>query len=304
MQQIVSPRRVPCYAARVRPRVAISACLLGRAVRWDGGHKRAPDLLAALGRRVEWVPVCPEVELGLGVPREPIGLVGATRAPRLVALESGRDLTASMRRFADARIATLANQGVSGFVAKSRSPSCGVDDVRGGAGLFTRTLRTRMPLLPVADERHLDTAARRAEFLRRVLAYQRWQAVLARRPTRPRLAAFHAAHELELLAHDPARAALLARIVARAARPLADYGATFMRALATPTTRLRHAGALRRAAAMLPLVPAERRALGTAIAGYRRGRTPLATPLGLVRRHAERLGVDALLAQTYLKADA
>ncbi|HLY37363.1 MAG TPA: DUF1722 domain-containing protein, partial [Candidatus Binatia bacterium] len=175
---------------------------------------------------------------------------------------------------------------------------------RGGTGLFTRTLRARMPLLPVADERDLDSAARRADFLRRVLAYERWQALLARRPSRARLAAFHAAHELELLAHDPARAARLARIVAHARRPIADYGATFMRALAAPTTRLRHAGALRRAAAMLPLVPAERRVLVTAIARYRCGRTPLATPLGRVRRHAQRLGVDALLAQTYLQDDA
>jgi uncharacterized protein YbbK (DUF523 family)/uncharacterized protein YbgA (DUF1722 family) len=289
----------------VRPRVAISACLLGRAVRWDGGHKRAPDLLAALGRRVEWVPVCPEVELGLGVPREPIRLVGAVGAPRLVAVESGRDLTVAMRRFADARIAALATQRVAGFVAKSRSPSCGLDDVPvGEAGLFTRTLRARMPLLPVADERDLDSAARRADFLRRVLAYQRWQTLLVRRPSRARLAAFHAAHELELLAHDPARAARLARIVARAGRPTAGYGATFMRALATPTTCLRHAGALRRAVAMLPLVPAERRVLATAIARYRHGQTPLATPLGLVRRHAQRLGVEALLAQTYLRDDA
>ena len=302
----VSRARVPCYAARVRPRVAISACLLGRAVRWDGGHKRAPDLLAALGRHVEWVPICPEVELGLGVPREPIQLVGAARAPRLVALRSGRDLTAAMRRFAAARIAALATQGVAGFVAKSRSPSCAVDDVRGGAGLFTRTLRARIPLLPVSDERDLDSAARRADFLRRVVAYQRWQALLARRPTRARLAAFHATHELELLAHDPARTSRLARIVADARRPVADYGATFTRALATPPTRLRHAGALRRAAAMLSgrLLVEERRGLATAIAGFRSGRTPLATPLRLVRRHARRLGVDALLAQTYLGDDA
>src|SRR5207253_9904476 len=149
----------------------------------------------------------------LGVPREPIRLVGAVGAPRLVAFESGRDLTATMRRFADARIAALATQRISGFVAKSRSPSCGVDDVRvhrpaappvrRGTGLFTRTLRDRLPLLPVADERDLDSAARRGDFLRRVLAYQRWQALLARRPSRARLAAFHAAHELELLAHDP-----------------------------------------------------------------------------------------------------
>src|SRR6058998_1654329 len=128
-------------------RLGISACLLGHEVRYDGGHKRDPFLAETLGGFVEWVPVCPEVELGLGVPREPIRLVGRVTAPRLVAAESGRDLTEAMLGFARARVADLAARDLSGFVVKASSPSCGMErvpvhrtagrPVDRGRGLFT-----------------------------------------------------------------------------------------------------------------------------------------------------------------------
>src|SRR5205085_12236099 len=148
----VSPRRVPWYAARVRPRVVISACLLGRAVRWDGGHKRAPDLLAALGRRVEWVPVCPEVELGLGVPREPIRLVRVGDDTRLVVTTTGEDLTEKMRAYAAWRTQGLASLELDGYVLKSKSPSCGLGRDPAGRGLFAEALQTGMPCLPMEDD--------------------------------------------------------------------------------------------------------------------------------------------------------
>jgi len=229
----------------VKPRVGISACLLGHQVRYDGGHKRASYLTGRLGRSVEWVPVCPELELGLGVPREPIRLVGRIKAPRLVAAESGRDLTEAMLRFARARVAQLSARDLSGFVLKARSPSCGMEAVPvhravgqlvdRGRGLFARVLIERMPLLPVEEEGALRSHARRENFLVRVLAYQRWRAFVAARPTRARLAAFHAAHERQLRAHDRASHAVLDRLVRRSTRPLAavleDYGAGFMRTL-------------------------------------------------------------------------
>src|SRR5213593_4287122 len=111
-------------------RLGVSACLLGQAVRYDGGHKRDSFLVDTLGRFVEWVPVCPEVELGLGVPREPIRLEGDPAAPRLVAANSGRDLTRAMTRLARARAAELARLDLVGYVLKKDSPSCGMEGVR------------------------------------------------------------------------------------------------------------------------------------------------------------------------------
>ena len=234
----------------------MSACLLGHEVRYDGGHKRAPFLIDTLGRHVEWVPVCPEVELGLGVPREPIRLQGDPKAPRLVAPGSGRDLTEAMRRLAGARAAELARAGLSGYVFKADSPSCGVEGVavhgrggravRRGTGLFARALRERLPLLPVEEEGRLRDPAVRENFLDRVLAYARWQRLFATRVTRRRLVAFHAAHTPALLAHDPAACRRLRALVADATkRPLralvAEYGAGFMRALATRATSRRRA---------------------------------------------------------------
>jgi uncharacterized protein YbbK (DUF523 family) len=235
----------PCPA--IAPlRLGISACLLGQAVRWDGGHRRDPFLADTLGRFVEWVPVCPEVELGLGVPREPIRLEGDPAAPRLVAVTSRRDLTRAMTRLARARAEQLARLNLVGYVFKKDSPSCGVERVRvhgdggrplrRGTGLFARALMERLPLLPVEEEGRLRNAACRATFVARVLAYARWKAALAAGMTRRRLTAFHAAHEPLLRAHDPDACRRLGALLANAGtRPpralVAEYGARFMRAL-------------------------------------------------------------------------
>src|SRR5438093_13641730 len=194
-------------------RLGISACLLGQAVRYDGGHKRDPFLERTLGRFVEWVPVCPEVELGLGVPREPIRLEGDPAAPRLVAAKSRRDLTRAMTRLARTRAEQLARLDLVGYVFKKDSPSCGMQRVpvhadggrsrRRGTGLFARTVMARLPLLPVEEEGRLRDPALRASFVARVLAYARWKAALAAGMTGTRLAAFHAAHERLLRGHDP-----------------------------------------------------------------------------------------------------
>jgi uncharacterized protein YbbK (DUF523 family) len=161
----------------MRLRVGVSACLLGQEVRWDGGHKRDRAVVDLLGPLVEWIPVCPEVELGLGVPREPIRLEGRAASPRLVAIESRRDLTRPMERLARRRVDELLAQGIAGYVLKSGSPSCGVSVVpvhgarRPGAGVFARVLMERAPGLPVMEERALHDAARRARFVARMVAY-------------------------------------------------------------------------------------------------------------------------------------
>src|SRR5438445_12284719 len=111
------------------PRVGISQCLLGENVRYDGGNKLDSVLIETLGRYVEWVPVCPEVEVGLGTPREPMHLVGDLNAPRLVTINTGVDHTEAMHRFAQQRVRELEALNLSGFVFKSASPSCGIKGV-------------------------------------------------------------------------------------------------------------------------------------------------------------------------------
>ncbi len=155
----------------MKPRVGVSACLLGEAVRYDGGHKRNSALIDRVGPEVEWVPVCPEVEVGMPVPREPVVLTGAGR---MVGATSGADHTDAMLRFAEARIAALGP--LDGYVLKSRSPSCGLEGVPGppsGSGLFAATLRRLRPDLPLAEETWLEDSARRDAFLADVRAHRR-----------------------------------------------------------------------------------------------------------------------------------
>ena len=163
------------------PRVGISRCLLGESVRYDGGHKLDPTLIGELASVFEWVPVCPEVEVGMGVPREPIELVvsASCAGVRLLGVQSAEDWTKRMREFAARRVGELRALGLAGFVLKARSPSCGVRDVpvRGsastGRGLFADVLVTLVPALPVEDEERLRDRDLRAKFITDVIAYRR-----------------------------------------------------------------------------------------------------------------------------------
>jgi uncharacterized protein YbgA (DUF1722 family)/uncharacterized protein YbbK (DUF523 family) len=296
-------------------RLGISACLLGEAVRWDGGHKRDPFLTETLGRWVEWVPVCPEVELGLGVPREAIRLEGDARAPRLVAADSRRDLTAEMAALARRRVAGLARLDLSGYVLKKDSPSCGMERVRvhgasgaparRGVGAFARVLMEQLGLLPVEEEGRLHDPELREHFVERVFAYWRWRRFSADGPTRGGLVAFHTAHKLQLLAHDPASHRRLGRLVAGRgplATVLREYGQGFMAALRVRATPARHVNVLQHMAGYVTreIASDERRELGDVIADYRRGLVPLVVPLTLLGHHVRRQRVSYLAEQVYL----
>lgn len=166
-----------------KPRVAVSQCLLGEEVRYDGGHKRSRSVTDVLGEYFEWVPVCPEVEVGMGIPREPIRLLGDSHGARLVGVNSGRDWSEQMAAYAEAKVSELAKLNIDGFVLKKGSPSCGMENVeqydatgrstRNGVGAFARVLMERLPPLPVEQEDRLDDASLRDSFITRVYAHQR-----------------------------------------------------------------------------------------------------------------------------------
>ena len=172
--------------APVKPRVGVSRCLLGAKVRYDGGHKLEPPLVEILGPHVEWVDVCPEVEVGMGVPREPVRLVEVLHASgshrlRMQGVHSGRDWTEQMAGWTDARLRELAALDLAGYVLKARSPSCGLRDVpihpaagpepSRGRGLFADALVAAFPGLPVEDEDTLRGADLLRAFLDRVTAF-------------------------------------------------------------------------------------------------------------------------------------
>jgi uncharacterized protein YbgA (DUF1722 family)/uncharacterized protein YbbK (DUF523 family) len=298
-------------------RLGVSACLLGQNVRYDGGHKKDDFLTGLLAKFVEFVPVCPEVELGLGTPRETIRLQRDGELVRLVAPKSGKDHTESMRRLAERRVRELARLDLCGYVLKKDSPSCGMERVRvwggrtpsrDGRGAFAAVLLARLPLLPVEEEGRLHDLALRENFVERVFGYRRLKDLFQLRWTIGELVTFHAAEKLLLLAHHPGAYRKLGGVVARAKgsprAALAEaYGAGYMAALSTPASRGRHANVLQHMAGYLKgLATADdRHELAASIEEYRRGLVPLVVPVTLVRHHVRRHGIAYLAGQRYLE---
>jgi uncharacterized protein YbgA (DUF1722 family)/uncharacterized protein YbbK (DUF523 family) len=311
-------------------RIGISACLLGEEVRFDGGHKRDRFLTDTLGPHVTWVPVCPEVEMGLGTPRETLrlvragpaeagqGLVQAGGGLRMVTTRTAIDHTAGMASWSKRRLEALAGEDLSGYVLKKDSPSCGMErvkvyDERGGApertgrGIFAEALLARLPLLPVEEEGRLGDARLRENFIERVFAYRRVKDLFAGRWTVGALVAFHTAHKMTLLAHGATAYQALGRLVARA-RELAradlrrEYEQGFMRALASPATTRRHTNVLMHMAGHLKtrVDAGSRQELADCILEYRAGLVPLIVPITLLRHHVRAHGVTYLQGQAYL----
>jgi uncharacterized protein YbgA (DUF1722 family)/uncharacterized protein YbbK (DUF523 family) len=304
------------FPAAEEIRVGISSCLLGQQVRFDGGHKLDHFAKDLLGRFVTFVPVCPEVEVGMGVPRETIRLERRAGAVRLVAPKSGTDHTAAMRAFSEARVRELAALDLSGYVLKKDSPSCGMERVRvwggkiatrDGRGAFAQVLLERLPLLPVEEEGRLRDLPLRENFVERVFAYRRVKDFFAARWKLGDLVAFHAAEKLLVLAHEPAAYTRLGRLVAQAkALPRAEvarrYAEGHAAALAKLATRGRHTNVLQHMAGYFKdgATAEDRSELAAAIDDYRRGLVPLVVPVTLVKHHVRRLGVEYLAAQRYL----
>jgi uncharacterized protein YbbK (DUF523 family)/uncharacterized protein YbgA (DUF1722 family) len=301
----------------LRIRIGISSCLLGEEVRWDGGHKRDRFITETLGKYFEWVPVCPELEVGMGVPREAVRLIGSVRSPRMVGVESGTDWTSRMNGYSRQRARRLEEMDLSGCLLKSDSPSCGMERVRlhpksgspsrRGTGLFARALRERMPTLPVEEEGKLQDPRLRENFMTRVFAYRRWRNLEAGECGRDDLGTFHAAHKLLLLAHNPRLCHALDRLVARTRAPSLPesrerYGKTFMKALAKPGTVRGHFNVLWKLAGFLEgrLTVAEKRKVGELLEEYKRGRVTRLAPLMLLKHHVGRHQIHPLAEQVYL----
>ena len=298
-------------------RLGISRCLLGDEVRFDGGHKRDLFLTGVLGRYVEWVPVCPEVEAGLGTPREAMRLVGNPNRPRLMTITSKHDHTQAMEALIDPRLDSLRTLDLSGFVFKRGSPSCGVERVRvytaqgmpshSGVGIFAKAFIEQFPLIPVEEEGRLCDPSLRENFIERVFCYRRFQDLVQNGITRQALIRFHTIHKYLLLAHSQQYYDELGRLVGQAERyRLKDltlkYGEHFMRALTMKATARKHVNVLQHIMGYFKsrLTTHEKAELLGVIADYHRGLTPLIVPLTLIKHHVRKFDVDYVRDQVYL----
>ncbi|WP_240809619.1 DUF523 and DUF1722 domain-containing protein [Actinomadura sp. WMMA1423] len=303
-----------------RPRLAVSSCLLGAPVRYNASHSRDRFLTDVLDPHVDWVPVCPEMEIGLGTPRPTLRL---RTDGHLVTRDGTADHTAAMTALAETRMPQL--EDLDGYVLKSRSPSCGLFRLpryasglpgertdgqpvdRRGRGVFADLVREALPDLPAEEDGRLRDPLLREHFIERIFAHARLRELFAA-DWRPRdLVAFHSRHKLQILAHDPSAYQALGRIVADAGcRPRGeleeDYRRAFGAALAVRPKRGRHMNALQHVFGMLSdhLDDTRRHDLLDAIETYRQGQAPLSVPIALLRHHAMGEGVDYLTQQTYL----
>jgi uncharacterized protein YbgA (DUF1722 family)/uncharacterized protein YbbK (DUF523 family) len=299
--------------------VGVSTCLLGEKVRWDAGHKHDRYLTDILGRYLEFVPVCPEAEVGMGIPREPVSLHGDPAAPRMIGNKSGDDWTERMNRWSRRKLKELVPMGLSGYVLKRASPSCGMERVpvkggkggmprKVGVGLFAAELMRRLPLLPVEEEGRLNDPGLRENFIVRVFAYHRVQQLFSGPTGRGAVVAFHARQKYLLLAHSPKHYKELGRLVAQVKDYTPGefrerYVTGYMEALQVRATARKNVNVLQHLLGYLKQTIGEREKADIlrVIENYRQGLVPLVVPLTLLNHHLHVNEVSYLLEQEYLQ---
>lgn len=300
-------------------RLGISACLLGKKVRYDGGHKIDRFLVDTLGRYVQYIPVCPEMECGLGVPRETLRLVGEVDAPRLVTTRSHIDHTNRMLSWAEQRVAELEKENLCGFIFKSDSPSSGMErvkvygkkgmPVKKGVGIFARAFMAHFPYLPVEEEGRLHDPMLRENFIERIFVFKRWRELLSGSNKRGDLVAFHTAHKLMLLAHSPAHYRQMGKLIAGmkelpAPTLYETYQRLLMEALQLKATPAKNTNVLQHIMGYFKklLTADEKQELIELIDLYRKQLLPLIVPVTIINHYVRKYDSPYLKTQCYLSA--
>ena len=298
-------------------RIGISTCLLGENVRYDGGHKLDRFLTDTLGQYVDYVPVCPEVECGLPIPRESMHLEGDPESPRLVTSRTKQDMTERLVGWAKKRVVELEKEGLCGFIFKSDSPSSGMERIRvynekgmpvkKGVGMFARIFIDHYPLLPVEDEGRLHDPKLRENFVERIFTLRRWREVLEQKESRGILVQFHTQHKLLILSHSPKHYQIMGKLVAGSKEiPLKElyqqYQTILMEALQLKTTPKKNANVLMHMMGYFKeqLSSDEKQELLEVVYHYRQEYIPLIVPTTLMNHYVRKYGQPYLKAQVYL----
>ena len=286
-----------------RIQIGISSCLLGQQVRHNGGHKRNAYISETLSDWFTFLPFCPEVAIGLGVPRPTIRLQGVQAAPRaIMPAAAGRDVTDELAAYA--RTTAQTYSFISGYIFKAKSPSCGMERVKifneqgdltgTGSGIYAVSMMRTLPLLPVEEEGRLNDPDLRDSFIERVYAYHRWQMMEMDGITPAAMVAFHSEYKFLIMAHDQDAMRQLGRLVAGISedpeRLSRQYLEILMATLKKPATRKNRSNVLQHIAGFFKdsLDSADRQELAQSIDAYRRDQLPLIAPLTLLRHHLRR----------------
>jgi len=298
-------------------RIGVSACLLGQKVRFNGGHKEDDFIFGTLSNYFEWVPVCPEVDIGLGVPRESMRLIRAKGEIRLVTNQTGEDHTEKMRAYAKRKSQELRKMEISGYLFKKGSPSCGMERVNAytpkgalgspAVGLFAETLMATISEIPVEEEGRLRNPVLRENWIERVFAFERLRDLWETKWSIGDLVAFHTRNKMALLAHSEQTYRRMGRLVASAKKMpreklKEDYEGLYLEALKTLATRKKNTNVLEHMTGYFKtkLDKASKEELAESVKAYHQGQFPITVPLTLIKHHVRVHGIEYLRAQTFL----
>ncbi len=298
-------------------KIGISSCLLGNNVRWNGGHKMDRFLANTLGEFVEFVPVCPEVECGLGVPRETLRLVGDPASPRLVTTKTKEDKTDQMQAWARGRLKDLEKEDLCGFIFKCDSPSSGMIRVKvynkggmpekKGVGIFARMFMEHFPRVPVEDDGRLHNPGIRENYIEQIFTLKRWRDVLSGRRTMGKLVDFHTRHKLLILSHGQPIHREMGRLVAAGKQlPAGDlfdrYELLLLESLKLKTTVKKNINVLTHMLGYFKklITSDEKQEVLELIARYRDGHIPLIVPITLFNHFVRKYDNSYLAMQHYL----
>jgi uncharacterized protein YbgA (DUF1722 family)/uncharacterized protein YbbK (DUF523 family) len=298
-------------------KLGISACLLGQKVRFDGGHKLDRFLTETLGGYVQFVPVCPEMECGLGIPRESMRLVGDPQAPRLVTTRTRQDHTRRMLDWAAQKVKALEEENLCGFIFKSKSPSSGMERVKvygekgvpakEGVGVFARRFMAHFPLLPVEEEGRLHDPKLRETFIEQIFALKRWREAVAGPQSLGRLVDFHTQQKLLILSHSQKHYRLMGQLVAQGKKTPLDalynqYEALLMEALRLKTSIKKNVNVLQHLLGYFKkqLSGDEKQELLELIDAYGKDYLPLIVPITVINHYVRKYRQPYLGIQTYL----
>lgn len=297
-------------------KIGVSSCLLGNEVRFDGGHKHDRYITGTLSNYFTFVPVCPEVECGLSIPREAMRLTGDPENPTLVTNKTGIDHTERMKNWAQKKVIQLERENLCGFIFKNRSPSSGMERVKVydqnnvpraiGVGLFAKAFMTHFPLLPVEEEGRMHDILLRENFIESIFVYRRWRDVMAS-PSSGALVNFHTRHKLLLMAHSEKHCRAMGKMVAQAGSRdtdelISEYQESLMAAMRLKPTLKKHVNVLMHMMGYFKkqISTDEKQELLTVLDQFRQGIVPLIVPITLLNHYIRKYDEPYLATQYYL----
>lgn len=306
----------PKLGRQARPQVGVSACLMGQPVRFDGGHKRSPLLIDTCNNYFDLHTMCPEAELGLGIPRPTIQLRRFEQVVKLVySKDASNDISEAMRDYAVDKVEGLSH--LDGFIFKKDSPSCGMERVpvfdnrtgmreRDGVGMFADVFKTRHPNVPTEEEGRLNDIQLRENFYERVYAHYRWRQLLLSEQPLQRFREFHKNYKLILMARHDASYRQLGRIAASANKHNAqqvmdEYFPLFMKCMSKVPSRGQHVNVLMHILGYLKnrLNTHDKAELLQWFENYRQRQVNRITPLVLLQHHFKHHPNEYMAEQYY-----